>query len=56
LRAIERQDYDVLKARPVIAKRTKLALALRAVCCTILPFLHARTRFAPSYGASDSAN
>lgn len=46
LRAIERQDYDVLQARPVIAKHTKLALALRAVSCVILPFLHARTRFA----------
>jgi squalene synthase HpnC len=31
LRAIERMDYDVLRARPVVAKRTKLALALRAV-------------------------
>ncbi len=35
LRAIERQDYDVLRARPVIARRTKLALALRAVSCTL---------------------
>jgi squalene synthase HpnC len=35
LRAIERQDYDVLRARPVIAKRTKLALVLRAVSCTL---------------------
>jgi squalene synthase HpnC len=35
LRAIERQDYDVLRARPVLAKRTKLALALRAVGCTL---------------------
>jgi phytoene/squalene synthetase len=48
LRAIERQDYDVLRARPVIAKRTKLALVLRAVCGTLLPFLHARTRPASS--------
>ena len=32
LRAIERQDYDVLRARPAISKRTKLALAFRAVC------------------------
>jgi squalene synthase HpnC len=47
LRAIERQDYDVLRARPVIAKHTKMALALRAASCAILPFLHTRTRFAP---------
>jgi squalene synthase HpnC len=39
LRAIERQDYDVLSARPSIAKRTKLALALRAVSGKFLPFL-----------------
>jgi squalene synthase HpnC len=39
LRAIERQDYDVLSARPAIAKRTKLALALRAVSGKFLPFL-----------------
>jgi squalene synthase HpnC len=39
LRAIERLDYDVLSARPVIAKRTKLALALRAVSGKFLPFL-----------------
>jgi squalene synthase HpnC len=39
LRAIERQDYDVLNARPSIAKRTKLALALRAVSGKFLPFL-----------------
>ena len=31
LRAIERRNYDVLSARPAISKRTKLALALRAV-------------------------
>ena len=30
LSAIERQDYDVLSARPAISKRTKLQLALRA--------------------------
>jgi squalene synthase HpnC len=39
LRAIEQQKYDVLRARPVIAKRTKLALALRAISCALLPFL-----------------
>lgn len=39
LRAIERQDYDVLSARPAISKRTKLALALRAVSGKVLPFL-----------------
>jgi len=39
LRAIERQDYDVLSARPAIAKRTKLALALRAVGGKFLPLL-----------------
>lgn len=39
LRAIERQDYDVLSARPAIAKRTKLALAFRAVSGKFLPFL-----------------
>lgn len=39
LRAIERRDYDVLSARPSIAKRTKIALALRAVGGKVLPFL-----------------
>jgi squalene synthase HpnC len=39
LRAIERRDYDVLGARPAIAKRTKLALALRALGGKALPFL-----------------
>lgn len=38
LRAIERQDYDVLSARPAITKRAKLALALRAVSGKFLPF------------------
>ncbi|HUX44418.1 MAG TPA: squalene synthase HpnC [Terracidiphilus sp.] len=37
LRAIERCDYDVLTARPAIRKRTKLALALRAVSGKLLP-------------------
>jgi squalene synthase HpnC len=31
LRAIERQDYDVLRARPVISKSRKAALLLRAL-------------------------
>jgi squalene synthase HpnC len=39
LRAIERRDYDVLSARPSIAKRTKIALGLRAVSGKLLPFL-----------------
>jgi squalene synthase HpnC len=39
LRAIERQEFDVLRARPSISKRTKAALALRAVSGKLLPFL-----------------
>jgi len=39
LRAIELRDYDVLGARPAIAKTTKLALALRALGGRALPFL-----------------
>ena len=39
LRAIERRNYDVLSARPAIAKTTKLALLLRALCGKALPFL-----------------
>jgi squalene synthase HpnC len=38
LRAIERCDYDVLSARPAIAKTTKLQLALRALIGKFLPF------------------
>jgi squalene synthase HpnC len=38
LRAIERQDFDVLSARPAISKATKLKLALRAVSGKLLPF------------------
>ncbi len=38
LRAIERRNYDVLSARPAISKRTKLALALRALGGKVLPF------------------
>jgi len=39
LRAIERRNYDVLSARPAISKKTKLALALRALGGKALPFL-----------------
>jgi squalene synthase HpnC len=39
LRAIERESYDVLSARPAISKRTKLGLALRAACGKLLPAL-----------------
>ncbi len=43
LRAIERCDYDVLSARPSISRRTKLALALRALGGKALPFLRLGT-------------
>jgi phytoene/squalene synthetase len=43
LRAIERQDYDVLSGRPAISKRTKLSLALRALGGKALPFLRLGT-------------
>jgi hypothetical protein len=39
LRAIERQNYDVLSARPAISKGTKFQLALRAASGKALPFL-----------------
>lgn len=39
LRAIEGRNYDVLSARPAIAKSTKVQLALRAVAGKFLPFL-----------------
>jgi len=39
LRAIERQGYDVLAARPAISTGRKLALMLRAVCGKLLPHL-----------------
>jgi squalene synthase HpnC len=39
LRAIERQNYDVLAWRPAISKRTKLKLAMRALTGKFLPFL-----------------
>jgi squalene synthase HpnC len=39
LRAIERQNYDVLSTRPAIGKGTKLQLAIRALTGKFLPFL-----------------
>jgi squalene synthase HpnC len=39
LRAIEQRNYDVLSERPKISRRTKLALALRAVAGKLLPSL-----------------
>lgn len=39
LRAIKRQDYDVLRARPAIGKSAKAKLALRALCARLLSFL-----------------
>lgn len=39
LNAIEHRNFDVLSARPAIAKTTKLRLALRAVSAKVLPFL-----------------
>jgi squalene synthase HpnC len=39
LRAIERQNFDVLSARPAITKGTKLQLAFRALSGKMLPFL-----------------
>ena len=47
LRAIERCDYDVLSARPSISRRTKLALALRALGGKALPFLRLGSRSRP---------
>ena len=47
LRAIERRDYDVLSARPSISRRTKLALALRALGGKVLPFLRLGSRSSP---------
>ena len=44
LRAIERQDYDVVTGRPAISKRTKLGLALRAVTGKLLPFMRLTRR------------
>lgn len=39
LDAVERQQFDVLKARPAIGKGTKALLALRAVAGKLLPFM-----------------
>jgi phytoene/squalene synthetase len=44
LDAIERQDCDVLRARPALSKRTKLALAMRAIGGKALPFLRLNIR------------
>lgn len=44
LDAIERQNYDVVSARPALSRRTKLALALRAMGGKALPFLRLNTR------------
>ena len=44
LRAIERRDYDVLSARPSISRRTKLALALRALSGKAMPFMRMDSR------------
>ena len=41
--AIERRNYDVLSARPAISKRSKLALALRALSGKAIPFLRLGT-------------
>jgi phytoene/squalene synthetase len=46
LHAIERQDFDVLSARPSISRRSKIALALRAVTGKALPFLRLSARTA----------
>ena len=42
LNAVEKRDFDVLSARPSIAKSTKIALALRAVSGKAFPFLRLR--------------
>ena len=47
LRAIERCDYDVLSARPAISRRTKLALALRALGGKALPFMRLGPKSSP---------
>ena len=46
LRAIEAQDYDVLRARPAISKTTKIGLALRALSGKLLPGLRLKARAA----------
>lgn len=54
LNAIERQEFDVLSARPAISKSTKVQLALRAVAGKFLPFLRLGSRLA-SRGAGKAA-
>ncbi len=44
LRAIELQDFDVLRARPSLSKATKLALVLRAVSGKLLPSFRLQAR------------
>jgi squalene synthase HpnC len=44
LRSIERQGYDVLRARPAISKSRKVALLLRALSGKLLPFLRLGSR------------
>jgi squalene synthase HpnC len=39
LRAVEGQNYDVLRARPALSKGTKIQLAMRALSGKVLPFL-----------------
>ncbi len=39
LRAIEEREFDVLSARPAIAKSRKAGLAMRAVAAKLLPFM-----------------
>jgi squalene synthase HpnC len=46
LNAIEKQNYDVLSARPAISKATRIQLALRAVSGKFLPFLRLGPRSA----------
>jgi squalene synthase HpnC len=46
LKAIEKRDYDVLTARPAIARSTKIALALRAVSGKLLPGLRLKAKAA----------
>jgi len=46
LRAIERQDYDVLRSRPALSKAAKLRLALRAVGARAVPGLRPRGKAA----------
>jgi phytoene/squalene synthetase len=47
LNAIERQGFDVLRARPAISKSRKLMLALRAAAGKLLIPHHAQQRRVP---------